>query len=44
MTTDPATFSGKLITKFNLKAEVMRTREKKPIQSASDFSLKTLWA
>jgi recombination protein RecA len=44
MTTDPATFSGKLITKFNLKAEVMRTREKKPTQSVSDFPLKTLWA
>jgi hypothetical protein len=44
MTAEPATFSGKLITKFNLKAEVMRTREKKPIQSTSDFSLKTLWA
>jgi recombination protein RecA len=44
MTADPAIFSRKLITKFNLKAEVMRTREKKPTQSVSDFSLKTLWA
>jgi hypothetical protein len=44
MTTDPATFSGKLITKFNLKAEVLRTLEKKPPQAAKDFSLKTLWA
>jgi recombination protein RecA len=44
MTTDPATFSGKLITKFNLKAEIVRTRERKPAQSATDFSLKTLWA
>jgi recombination protein RecA len=43
MTTDPATLSGKLITGFNLKVEVMRTREKKPIQSARGFSLKTLW-
>jgi recombination protein RecA len=45
MTADPATFSGRVITEFNLKAEVMRTREKKPIQSAREhFSLKTLWA
>jgi recombination protein RecA len=44
MTADPATFSGKLFTKFNLKAKAIRTREKKPIQSVSDFSLKTLWA
>ncbi|MGC2272492.1 MAG: hypothetical protein WA555_16925 [Candidatus Sulfotelmatobacter sp.] len=45
MTTDPATFSGRVITEFNLKAEVVRTREKKPIQSAREhFSLKTLWA
>lgn len=45
MTTEPATFSGKLMTEFNLRAEVMRSREKKPAQSAREhFSLKTLWA
>ncbi len=44
MTSAPAHFSGKLITKFNLKAEVMRTREKKPIQPASHFCLQPLWA
>jgi recombination protein RecA len=44
MTTDPATFSGKLITEFSLKAEVIRAREKRPTQSARGFSLKTLWA
>jgi len=45
MTTDPATVSGKLITEFNLRAEVMRSREKKPIQSTRErFSVKTLWA
>jgi hypothetical protein len=45
MTTDAATFSGRVITKLNLEAEVVRAREKKPMQSARElFSLKTLWA
>jgi recombination protein RecA len=45
MTADPATFSGRVMTAFNLRAEIMRTREKKPSQSVPEhFSLKTLWA
>jgi len=42
---EPATFSGKLLTNFNLNAVVLRTREKKGVQSAtSDFSMKAQWA
>jgi hypothetical protein len=42
---EPATFSGKLLTNFNLNAVVLRAREKKSVQSASsDFSLKAQWA
>ena len=41
----PATFSAKLLTNFNLNADVLRTREKKGVQSAtSDFSVKAQWA
>jgi recA bacterial DNA recombination protein len=41
----PATFSGKLLTNFNLNAVVLRTREKKGVQSATaNFSLKAQWA
>jgi hypothetical protein len=43
--TDRATFSGKLFTGFNLKAEVIRTRERKGIRSVTQgFSIKTKWA
>jgi hypothetical protein len=45
LTSKPATFSGKLLTKFNLKAEIIHAREKKGIQSvAPDFSIKAQWA
>lgn len=45
MTAEAATFSGKLLAEFNLRAEVMRSREKKPMQSAREhFSLRTMWA
>jgi len=45
LNTDPATFAGKLFTGFNLKAEIIRTREKKGVQSATQgFSIKTQWA
>ena len=40
----PAVFSGPLLTNFNLKAEIVRTREKKGIQSIGDFSIKAYWA
>jgi hypothetical protein len=41
----PATFSGKLLTNFNLNAGVLRTREKKGVQLAiPDFSIKARWA
>jgi hypothetical protein len=41
----PATFSGKLLTNFNLNACVFYAREKKGVQSAiSDFSVKAQWA
>ena len=42
---EPATFSGKLLTNFNLNADVLRTREKKEVQSARPgFSIKAQWA
>jgi len=41
----PATFSGQLLTSFTLNAEVIRTREKKGVQSVTpDFSVKAQWA
>lgn len=41
----PATFSGKLLTGFTLNADLIRTREKKGVQSTtSDFSIKAQWA
>lgn len=41
----PAIFSGKLLTNFNLKAEMIRARGKKGVQSAtSNFSVKAQWA
>jgi hypothetical protein len=41
----PATFTGKLLMNFTLTADVIRTREKKGVQSATpDFSIKALWA
>ncbi|MBS1852819.1 MAG: hypothetical protein JST79_18090 [Acidobacteria bacterium] len=40
-----ATFSGKLLTNFTVNAELIRTREKKGVQSASqDFLMKAQWA
>lgn len=42
--TESATLSGKIFTKFNFKAEVIRTREKKHVQSTAHFSIKTQWA
>jgi hypothetical protein len=40
-----ATFSGKLLTNFTLNADVLRTREKRGVQSATpDFSIKAQWA
>jgi recA bacterial DNA recombination protein len=44
LTAGPATFSGKLLKNFKLNAEVIRTREKKGVQSTSDFSIKAQWA
>jgi recombination protein RecA len=42
---EPATHTGKLLTRFNLKAEVIRTREKKGVQSVTQgFSINTQWA
>jgi hypothetical protein len=43
---EPAALSGKLLTSFNLKAEVVRCGTKKAVGSerASAFSLKTQWA
>jgi recombination protein RecA len=41
----PAVWSGKLLTQFNLEAEVIRTREKKHSQSAKpNFSAQAQWA
>jgi hypothetical protein len=45
LTSAPATFSGKLLASFPLNAEVIRTRERKGVQSAtSDFSVRAQWA
>jgi recombination protein RecA len=43
---DPAAFSGKLLTSFNLKVEVVRCGTKKAVGSEKSpaFSLKTQWA
>ena len=43
---DPAAFSGKLLTSFNLKVEVVRCGTKKVVASEKSpaFSLKTQWA
>jgi hypothetical protein len=45
LTSAPATFSGKLLTNLTLNADVIRTCEKKGVQSATpDFSIKAQWA
>jgi len=45
LSAEPATFSGKLLTNFNLNADVLRTREKKEVQSARPgFFIKAQWA
>ncbi len=45
VSSDPAVFSGNLLTQFNLKVEVARGRDKKPVRSErSGFSLHTQWA
>jgi recombination protein RecA len=45
LTSAPATFSGKLLTSLTLSADVIRTREKKGVQSVTpDFSIKAQWA
>jgi hypothetical protein len=52
VTSEPAVFRGNLLTKFNLKIEVVRGREKKPVHSekfkeecsgTTGFSLHTQW-
>ena len=44
-TTGPAAFSGNLFTGYDLKVEVIRGREKRPVRSErSGFSLQTQWA
>ena len=41
----PAIWSGKLLQRFNLEAEILRTREKKPAQPSNpNFSLPSQWA
>lgn len=43
--TKPATLSGKLFTQFEIESQLLRTREKKPVQNAShNFTLKVQWA
>ena len=43
--TRPAAWSGKLLTHFRVEAEVVRAREKRPVQSdRPDFQLKSQWA
>lgn len=43
--TQSAASSGKLLTRLDLEAEVVRTREKRPVQSASrSFSIPAQWA
>lgn len=45
LTAGPATFSGKLLKDVTWQVEVLRTREKKGVQSVtSDFSMKAPWA
>jgi len=45
VTTEPAVFSGTLLTQLSLKVEVMRGREKKPVRSERPgFCLQTQWA
>lgn len=42
---DPAVWSGNLLTQFQLQAEVLRSREKKPTQTAKPhFSVHSQWA
>lgn len=42
---NPAVWSGNLLTQFQLQAEVVRSREKKPTQSAKPiFSVQSQWA
>jgi recombination protein RecA len=42
---NPAGWSGNLLTQFQLQAEVLRSREKKPTQSVKpDFSVPSQWA
>lgn len=44
LNTAPATFTGQLLTNLTLKADVIRNREKKGVQSATpDFSIKAQW-
>jgi hypothetical protein len=44
-TAQPAPFSGSLFTGYDLKVEVIRGREKRPVRSEkSAFSLQTQWA
>jgi recombination protein RecA len=45
LTSTPAKLSGKLLTSLTLSADVIRTHEKKGVQSATpDFSIKAQWA
>jgi len=45
VTSDPVEFSGNLLTQWNLKVEIVRGREKKPVRSErTGFSLPTQWA
>ena len=42
--TEPAVFSGNLLTQLNLKVEIVRGREKKPVRSErTAFCLQTQW-
>ena len=43
--TSPATLTGKLFTEFEIEGQLLRTRDKKPVQSAGhNFTLKAQWA
>jgi recombination protein RecA len=45
LSSEPAAFSGKLLTQFTVTAELVRTREKKGAPSATpDFSIRAQWA
>jgi recombination protein RecA len=45
LTTSPAIETGKLFTRFNMEAEVIRARDRKPVRAVSpNFTLKTQWA